>query len=323
MILILTDIFEPTTDLVIDWLNYFGKKFVRISSRDPIYIKRIYFQDGKLEALLRAKVNDTYIWIDTAQVSSYWYRRSKFTATYEKIVSSCPSIDKILNAYHMDECKSAVLILYKILERKKHLNKLSDADDVCKVNILQLAKDAGLNIPDTLICTSKKELYPFFIRHGGSIITKPIGDPSVFFLNGIHAFTSLIENMDIIPDSFSLSLFQEKLEKDFELRIFYLNGTFYSSAIFSQNDPQTRIDFKNYNDDKPNRVVPFILPPKLERKLTELMHACDLNSGSIDVIYGGKSSKDYYFLEVNPVGQFEQVSIPCNYNLFKIIAEYL
>jgi hypothetical protein len=33
--------------------------------------------------------------------------------------------------------------------------------------------------------------------------------------------------------------------------------------------------------------------------------------------------KKYVFLEVNPIGQFNQVSIPCNYFLEKKIADYL
>lgn len=39
MILILTDLEEPTTDLVIEWLYYLKKDFLRISSRDTVSIK--------------------------------------------------------------------------------------------------------------------------------------------------------------------------------------------------------------------------------------------------------------------------------------------
>lgn len=96
---------------------------------------------------------------------------------------------------------------------------------------------------------------------------------------------------------------------------------FFSSAIFSQSDNQTKVDFKRYNNIKPNRVVPFKLPISIEKKLICFMNDCGLNSGSIDMIY--TKDKNFVFLEVNPVGQFEQVSFPCNYNIFKHIAEYL
>ena len=46
-----------------------------------------------------------------------------------------------------------------------------------------------------------------------------------------------------------------------------------------------------------------------------------LKSGSIDMIYS--TDNIYYFLEVNPVGQFYQVSFPANYYLEKEIAKTL
>ena len=113
-------------------------------------------------------------------------------------------------------------------------------------------------------------------------------------------------------------MFQRMIEKEFELRIFFLNNTFYASAIFSQIDNQTKTDFRNYNDCKPNRTPPYKLPVKIQNKLSILMSKLTLNSGSIDLIVTPLGK--YVFLEVNPIGQFAQVSIPCNYYLEKIMA---
>jgi glutathione synthase/RimK-type ligase-like ATP-grasp enzyme len=43
--------------------------------------------------------------------------------------------------------------------------------------------------------------------------------------------------------------------------------------------------------------------------------------GSIDMIYS--KQQEYIFLEVNPSGQFMGYSEACNYQLDRIIAEYL
>jgi D-alanine-D-alanine ligase-like ATP-grasp enzyme len=51
------------------------------------------------------------------------------------------------------------------------------------------------------------------------------------------------------------------------------------------------------------------------------MSSIGLRSGSIDMIL--TPSGEYVFLEVNPVGQFKQVSYPCNFKLEKRIAETL
>lgn len=51
------------------------------------------------------------------------------------------------------------------------------------------------------------------------------------------------------------------------------------------------------------------------------MEVIDLNSGSIDMLVSKKN--EYIFLEVNPIGQFAQVSYPCNYYIQKEIASEL
>ena len=92
-------------------------------------------------------------------------------------------------------------------------------------------------------------------------------------------------------------------------------------AIFSQNDAQTQIDFRNYNLNKPNRYVPYKLPKLIETKLLKLMNVHKLNNGSIDLILNSKG--EYVYLEVNPVGQFSFLSNSCNYHIEKLIATKL
>ena len=117
------------------------------------------------------------------------------------------------------------------------------------------------------------------------------------------------------------SLVQNEVNKQFEIRSFYFNNQFFSSVIFSQENPKTELDFRNYDHENPNRVVPFKLPEDLEYKLAKLCHQLNLKSGSFDIAY--TKNNEYVLFEVNPVGQFEQVSFPCNYKLHKRIAEYL
>ena len=51
------------------------------------------------------------------------------------------------------------------------------------------------------------------------------------------------------------------------------------------------------------------------------MKLLGLISGSIDLILS--NNKDYYFLEVNPEGQYDWVSVFGGYNLDKKIAKYM
>lgn len=68
-------------------------------------------------------------------------------------------------------------------------------------------------------------------------------------------------------------------------------------------------------------MVPYTLPKEIEEKLMNLMNNLGYNTGSIDMIYS--TDKKYYFLEINPAGQFGWTSNICNYNVHKHIAQYL
>jgi ATP-GRASP peptide maturase of grasp-with-spasm system len=320
MVLILTDSDEPTTDWVIDWLYYLNKPFIRISKGNVIYIKTIYEHANEFECIFEYKdINNNFISIDTATISSYWYRRSSLRGGFQKLNTNNEIVDQTINEHILEEQRAAIAILNLILNRKNRINRIED-NHISKIGILQSAKDIGIKTPATLICSEKKDLIPFYEAHEGKVITKSIGDPTALFFQNFHCFTNKI-NIDEIPEHFGLSLFQEMIEKFVELRLFYLKRTFYGSAIFSQLDPQTKIDFKNYNYERPNRVVPYKLPSNEEEKFQNLMHINGLTSGSLDIVLTPKY--EYVFLEVNPIGQFEQVSVPCNYNLFKTIAEIL
>jgi glutathione synthase/RimK-type ligase-like ATP-grasp enzyme len=73
---------------------------------------------------------------------------------------------------------------------------------------------------------------------------------------------------------------------------------------------------------RPNRFVPYKLPERIEKQISDFMERIELNTGSLDMIKSIVDGK-YYFLEVNPSGQFGMTSKPCNYNLHKKVADFL
>lgn len=90
-------------------------------------------------------------------------------------------------------------------------------------------------------------------------------------------------------------------------------------AITDISNNNTNIDFrKNYDHI---RSIPFALPLDIEEKIKLLMSKLSLDYGAIDLILDQNDS--LYFLEVNPYGQLEMVSAPCNYNIEKEIADIL
>lgn len=157
------------------------------------------------------------------------------------------------------------------------------------------------------------------------IITKPIGEVAVFENENYNyrMYTSEILDTNFVnlPEKFGISLFQKLIEKKFEIRAFFIDGSVFSVAIFSQENEMTKVDFRRYPRKNQNRVVPYKLPFNIEEKICLLMHNLNLNTGSIDFIVD--ENNIIYFLEINPVGQFGFVAKGLYTDLHRLIANYL
>lgn len=315
MIFIFSFAGDLSTDLVIDWLHYYQYPFFRFNSSDfykdslhlDILNNSLYFGEDKLP------IED---------IGAVWFRKfglkKDFRLPQKENISF--SISDFLNKEH----EVLLNAIFHILKNKKWLTHYNSIF-INKLNVLLEATKIGLNIPETYVINSVTDLTDKI--KNDVYITKSLYEPLFPIVKNrkfsmyTKILNSSIEQECEIPSIFSPSLTQKLIEKKYEIRIFYLNGKFYSAAIFSQSDSQTKIDFRIYNWEKPNRYVPYKLPVELKVKLTKLMNKISLNCGSIDLIKGVDGK--YYFLEVNPVGQFGMIDFPCNYNLHRKVAEQL
>ncbi|TPG44139.1 grasp-with-spasm system ATP-grasp peptide maturase [Flavobacterium pectinovorum] len=314
MILIQSISQDYSTSVVIQWLCDTNEDFIRLNNKS--FIDQITFSEN----IFRIKINDKII--DLSQFKSYWFRRGSFD--FESKLNQNVEMKIPIEGYLKGEnliIKEA--IDHYLLKNVKSIGNYKTSQNN-KIIACEVAKNMGFKIPDFIITTEKIELLKFYKKHP-QIISKSLYGLPGFLANNVDysAKTRIIELSDIkdCTDNFGVSLFQQYVEKKIELRVFFLNDKFYPSAIFSQNDVQTKIDFRNYNKDKPNRVVPYKLPDDVIEKLKKINQELALNTGSYDLILTPKN--EYYFLEVNPIGQFAQVSLPCNYYLEKEIAKEL
>jgi len=324
VLIISMDFIEPSTDMVADWIKHLGHNFTRFNG-DTL-------ESLEINTLISSK-NNLDLTIENKRVKkryhSIWYRRWSNLKSHKAIVNLCSNyLDSVLshainnnisyNAYSVEQA------IKKMFITKKWLTNSSQTS-VFKINVLMLAKKKGLLIPEFILTTRKTHLVEFYKEKNEKIIVKDLDSPFHYTSNKNNylTYTELVtaKTLNTLPESFHLSFFQEYIEKEYEVRTFFLKDKLYSMAIFSQADKATTVDFRKSNYMKPNRTVPYRLPKQTEKKLRILMKELNLETGSIDII---KSPNDnYYFLEVNPIGQFGMVSEPCNYNLELEIAHYL
>lgn len=320
MILIISSKDDHSTVDVIDWLRRYNVPFERISSEDPISFLSLTISGQTDDAQIMINQN-LYLLSD---FTSVWYRRSWLAFEKTEFISE---LDEQFDNQVNDQLRSEVFYLNDFFDKyflNRMLNRRGDVT-LNKLMVLKQATQFGLKVPETHIISAKEILINLLKINKKKFITKNFS-PGIFvglnqyFLNSYTLEVS-DEMIQELPQYFHPTLFQERIEKLFEIRSFYLNGSFYSSAILSQNDKKTMVDFRNYNHEKPNRTPPYKLPVQITDKLNDLMKELELQSGSIDLLVtvdGG-----FVFLEVNPIGQFSQVSKPCNYHLERKVADSL
>ena len=313
-LIILTEENDYSTTMVLDWVIYYKVEYILINEKTELSIEQVALSNKQTSFKLIANNNS----IDSINITAFWYRRY-FFAIKENIFNN--NTEKSVEDYIHLEQNSIVNLLYTILI--KNFKSIGNPYHRHVDKIIQLfyAKKNGFLIPNSIITDNIMDVKPL----GKDIIIKPIKNTYRKKVKGYqyNMYTEKIsaDYYKIQSTRFSLTLFQSLVKKKYELRIFFFKDLFFASAIFSQNDQTTCVDFRKYNFNKPNRVVPYNINYTLKLKLSGLVNSLSLDTGSIDLIVD--INDNIYFLEVNPVGQFGMVTIPCNYNSDKKIIEYL
>lgn len=286
---------DTSTHQVMDWLNHFGEQ-----------VMVVYPQT------LAVKIGVILNFVQQGERPAFWFRKWSNAHHEQKYLNQ--EALKLLNYLHhitKDNCF--------------WLNSPIDLDSNNKLIQPLLAKEAGLNIVQQHIVSTKSELLEI-INGGNRFITKSFG--TAIYVNGdddttLFAYTQMVDDEMLVkmPETFYPSLLQQYIDKEFEIRTFYLDGECFSMAIFSQDNDKTKVDFRHYDNAMPNRNEPINLPQEIEEKLRRFATAIGSNCGSFDLIQDKLGQ--IYFVEFNSLGQFGMVSHPCGYMLEKRIAQLL
>lgn len=325
MILILTkSLLEINSDIVTDWLTHFNAESIVITGDEFLdkTAMSLHITDTAHELKIRTDKNGS---LPLDQIKTVWFRRRMEEASFQFYENL--NIDLQGKQDLLGHIKVEFLRFYSILPvylKNAYWLCHPDRSSLNKLEILLLAKMHGLTIPETIVTNFIDASDKNILNQEETYISKPLSETSIIaeetrrysMLTKVVDQTQLPENTFIFP-----SLLQKCIEKEFEIRTFYLSGKCYSMAIFSQENEKTKTDYRNYDSENENRCVPYQLPKTIEKKIKKMMNALKLDAGSIDFI---KTVDDeFIFLEINPVGQFDWVGLHCNYPIEKDIAVHL
>ena len=319
-ILIFSDIRDFSTSEVMLWLR---KNAFNEIKRLPEVV-RINQVDILEQALFTIKLEvDLNVDYDGKDIISFWMRKDfQLNQSFDE---STPEYLKFANRELTEYKKNVYSSLYSLSTINSYLGgEFVNHMMTNKFRILMEAAKLGITIPKTIITNNRKALLEF-IRLNGKCISKPLFEVASIESDDKSRtimYTRIIDTLDFetLPDIIFPSMVQKYIEKEYEIRVFVFNQEFYAAAIFSQGHEETSIDFRNMSKYNIPRIVPYVLPEKLEFSLSKLFDRLKINTGSLDLI---RSGTDYYFLEINTCGQYGFISDCCNYHLDERIANYL
>ncbi len=316
MILILSEQRDVSTDKVCEWLDFYNTPYLRLDEEwSTNIIQKINITNQQIDVFFEYN-NQLYNIIDFKII---WCRRGFFN-----IIPPPPSAylnkkipieaKKLFHHQLSEERHSLFDFIGEFIVTKNHINDMRKYNSN-KLIVLQQAIKIGLKIPETVICKKAED-----ITLTNRIITKTIKD--VFRRkNEKYLFDLCVRSMqrEAIKndDEFYYSLFQHQINREIEIRSFVFQKNIFSMAIFPIDKNITDI---RDGDAFSTRMVPFNLPIQIITKLKKLLKNIGLESASIDLIYDGN---DFVFLELNPAGQFDYVSVRCNYYIERTIANNL
>jgi len=255
--------------------------------------------------------------IDLNEINVIWFNGGQIQS---------PQISEISDELKelLDNNYSIILEGYLNFAKVFKIGRTVNPFECSKMDVLLFGQEVGFLLPDTLFTENKSDLNDFYIKHSEKgIISKRIGDKTHHYENNevynlVNTFEVNNELLNRIPNTFGLSQFQERIERQYEIRVVYLLDKCYAMAVFTSEIVDYRI---NLNKNEEIRMVPFKLTTSDEHKLTSLMNKLNLNFGSIDFIVD--CNDILYLLEVNPCGQVDFLNEACNYYLEKQISELM
>lgn len=168
-----------------------------------------------------------------------------------------------------------------------------------KLQQLRMAERCGFRVPAYGIFQRKTLLLQFAQKHS-ALALKALSGQLQTSSKGLYTQRLSRSDIEAWPDSFSPVFIQAYLLKRYELRVFFLDGQCFCLGIESQQQAESRIDFRRKAAQL--NMQPYRLSPEIVKQLSTLFAELQLNCGSVDLVRAEDGT--LYFLEINPVGQF-------------------
>ncbi|MFD7663245.1 ATP-grasp ribosomal peptide maturase [Streptomyces sp. NPDC059788] len=305
---VVTNLDDPTADLVIAELHDRGIPIVRFDSGDfPATLTCSAFigDDAKQ---WRGSVQTPTRTAELGSIRSLYYRRPSGFAF--------PHLDLQDARFAAAQARyglGGILTSLPDCLYVNHPHRIGDAE--YKPAGLAAAAACGFTVPPTLI-TNRPDDARTFIKHHGPVIFKPLSVP--LYRIGGQAQTVPVEPVtaDEIDDSLAgtMHLFQAQVDKAADARV-----TVIGNRTFAVRIDSGLLDWRT--DYSTHTYTPVTAPPDVERAIFAYLRHFGLVFGAFD--FALAPSGEWTFIECNPSGQWAWLEPPTGLPMTATLADLL
>lgn len=302
-----------TIDIVQNALTNLGFQSIRLNVDEFAINYKIHY--NIIDGQTRYRLTTEDLSIESSEITAVWYRKLWDLEAPE-------DLDPNYKLVILKEYRTYLQLFFDSLKNVYWINdmKTDHAVGSNKMHQLEVAHNIGLQIPKTTISNEPAVVRTFSKSCPNGTIMKLHGAlaksmDAQLFLPTIRLSDKDLDNLADL--SYCPMIFQEYIDKMYELRIIYVEGIFFAGKI---QHTEVQVDWRIAQGIE-SVWERYQLPNEITNKLRRMMQCLHLPFGAIDMIRNKEGA--YVFLEVNPQGEWGMLQRELGYQIGETLAEKL
>lgn len=305
--LIISSTLDYSTDLVCYKLFKRGAKYYRLN-RDEFRKHEIEMDLQKQVLLIKTEGLEYTVEFDS--LKGVYFRAPVFLRTQSKKILT---LDEQLERNQW----SAFIRNLSVFQNATWINSPNDTYKA-ENKMLQLcvAKNNGLKVPETYLSNATNQ----FVKENSKFVVKSL-DTALFYDfdndNEMFTYSNVVDSEEFQKYELSQApvIIQELLEPKIDCRVTYVNGKMFPVKILYHGkglagDWRCKKDGLDY--------MSFALPDVIKFNIDKMMKSLNLKFGGIDLAL---CNDNYYFIEVNPTGEWGWLETVTGLNISDVICD--
>ncbi|KMQ62101.1 glutathione synthase [Chryseobacterium sp. BLS98] len=296
-------------DLFFAYLNSKNIPYFRLNSDHMNHLQKISVNEDSFE--LTDESGNT---VHSKDIKGVWHRKAWGIPVPEELDEEYRKI--FLSGY-----ANLRYNLITVLENIPWINPYENERKIDGNKMLQLktAKENHLTVPKTIFSNDEEKITAFFHEFCNGKAVAKLHSLTAKTMNGENLISTMIIEEDTLQHIADIMycpmIFQPYIDKEYELRIVYIAGDFFTGKINNSDNADWRVAQGNYIWSA------YELPENIKAGLASMMQEMGLYIGAIDMIRG--KDGEYYFLEVNPQGEWGMLQKELGFPIAERIADNL